>query len=346
MTFFKEPGAYFMVDGQFGSTGKGLLASYLAHHEGEKINLHCSNTGPNSGHTHWYKDEMTVLKQLPTAAVYRAQLGQQPNVYLTAGAQIRPGILATEIVLHDMQGLVTIHPCAVHVRESDVAAERDVMGPTFRTAGTRQGGGAALARKVLRDGSAVMKWDSELENGPWTLKDQSMIKWDQMISFHEVSQGFSLGINNPFFPKVTSRECTVAQALSDACLAPQLVRNVAMVVRTYPIRVGNADGHSSGDWYPDQKETTWLDINQGPEVTTVTKRQRRIATFSILQFRLALMANRPNLILINFMQYLKWEMRAEFVETLQAEAKATLGYEPELLFGYGPRVTDIRRNVE
>ena len=344
--FFNEPGVYAMVDGQFGSTGKGLLASYLAHHEGEKIDLHCSNTGPNSGHTHYFGDEKIVLKQLPSAAVYRAQMGQQPKVYLTAGAQIRPEILATEIALHDMKGLVTIHPCALHVRQEDIDAEKSVTSHTRKVAGTRQGGGAALARKVARDPSAIMRWDSELEDGPWTLKDQSMMKWDQMISFHEVSQGFSLGINNAFFPKVTSRECTVAQALSDACLAPQLVRNVAMVVRTYPIRVGNVDGYSSGDWYPDQKETTWAEIDQIPETTTVTNRQRRIATFSLLQFRLALMANRPSLILLNFMQYLKWEMRAEFVRTLEAEALATLGYKPTFLFGYGPKVTDIRKAVE
>jgi hypothetical protein len=30
MNWFEEPGAYVLVDGQFGSTGKGLLAAWIA----------------------------------------------------------------------------------------------------------------------------------------------------------------------------------------------------------------------------------------------------------------------------------------------------------------------------
>jgi adenylosuccinate synthase len=342
--FFNEPGAYFIVDGQFGSTGKGLLASYIAHHEGRAIDLHCNNAGPNSGHTHYFGDDKTVLKQLPTAAVYRAQMGQKPKIYLTAGAQINTRILDKEIREYKLEGCVTVHPCAVHIKDEDVTAEKN--GTIARVAGTRQGGGHALSRKVRRDPSSIMRWDSELDDGPWELHDYSDKKWNTFISLHEVSQGFSLGINNLFFPKVTSRECTVAAALSDACIAPQLVRDVAMVVRTYPIRVGNADGHSSGDWYPDQKETTWELLGVEPELTTVTKRVRRVASFSILQYRLALMANRPNLILVNFMQYVKWEMREEFAKTLRDEALVTLGFLPKFLYGYGPKVRDVKRNVE
>jgi len=55
----------------------------------------------------------------------------------------------------------------------------------------------------------------------------------------EVSQGFSLGINSEFYPKVTSRECTVMQGLADARIAPSKLAKTYMAIRTYPIRVGD-----------------------------------------------------------------------------------------------------------
>ena len=68
----QKKGAHVLVDGQFGSTGKGLLASYLAEKawdEGIDFDIVVTSAGPNSGHTFYHKGEKIVLKMLPSFAV-------------------------------------------------------------------------------------------------------------------------------------------------------------------------------------------------------------------------------------------------------------------------------------
>lgn len=340
---FKSPknGAYVLIDGQFGSTGKGLLASYLAERTGQDYSVVVSNAGPNSGHTSYFHDEKVVLKQLPTFAVMDRKfntLDEPLPVYLSGGAIINPDILNTEVNKHNIK--VVLNRNAVLIRPEDVLAE--ASGTVAAVAGTRQGVGAALARKVLRDPTAVVSsWD-----GGWspniTLDDGTAFDWSKLTAFVEVSQGFSLGIHSQFYPKVTSRECSVAQALADARIPPQLLNGVAMVIRAHPIRVGNFEGHSSGDCYPDQTETTWEEIGVDAELTTVTQRVRRVFTFSFLQYREALLANRPNLVFVNFMNYIKdLDDRRRFAANVIGYAEKTLGYQPQFLWGYGPKNEDV-----
>ena len=73
-----------------------------------------------------------------------------------------------------------------------------------------------------------------------------------------------------------------------------------MTCRSYPIRVGNTDKGTSGGWYPDQQETTWEALGVEPELTTVTKRVRRVATWSWQQFTDAVRANEPDAIWLGF----------------------------------------------
>ena len=66
-----------------------------------------------------------------------------------------------------------------------------------------------------------------------------------------------------------------------------------MSLRTFPIRVGNivdADGKelgNSGPFHPDSVETTFAALGVPEELTTVTKRVRRIASFSQQQYKAA-----------------------------------------------------------
>lgn len=344
---FQSPrnGAYVLVDGQFGSTGKGLLASYLAERTGHDYNVVVSNAGPNSGHTSYFGDEKVVLKQLPTFAVMDRKYNPDDEpmpIYLSAGAIINPDILNNEVEKHGVK--VFLNCNAALITPEDVLTEGS--GHIAGVAGTRQGVGAALARKVHRDPNAVVSH----YNGSWAndieLVDGSAFDWSKMTAFVEVSQGFSLGINSEFYPKVTSRECTAAQALADARIAPQLLQGVAMTMRTYPIRVGNHEGHSSGGWYPDQEETTWEDIGVDAEMTTVTQRVRRVATFSWFQYREALLANRPSLVFMNFMNYIQHKNhRHLFAVMVIKGAEDILGYKPQFLWGYGPKNSDVHGEV-
>lgn len=341
MRLFEDTGVHVLVDGQYGSTGKGVLAAWLAemaNMTGTNFEVTVSNAGPNSGHTSYFGDRKIVLKQLPTFAVISHLLGRTHLAQLSAGAVIDPIILRKEAL--EFPGLpIMVHPNAAVITVQDREAEQH--GSVAAVAGTRSGTGAAIARKVLRDPLAV--WGA---NGAGDRDMPSNVHTGYYVSgaraFMEISQGFSLGLNQRFYPKCTSRECTVSQGLADAGLPPRSVAKTYMTLRTYPIRVGNVDGFSSGDWYGDQDETSWEEIGQTPELTTVTQRVRRVATFSRGQLLDALRANDPDIVFINFMNYLSPAEQYAMRSILEIAAGFP-GIRPfDVLEGYGPTSADVR----
>lgn len=336
---FHPSGAHCLVDGQFGSTGKGALAAWLAAQPDQPDwKGVISSNGPNSGHTFYHEGEKHVLKQLPTFAVASHLLGRTIPVYLSAGAVINPKVLLDEMKRYP-EIPVYVHGCAAVVTDLDIASEHS--GSVAAVAGTRSGTGAAIARKVLRDPNAV--WSRCFGNSPGAGTYWHTFDTFQDAYFLEVAQGFSLGINSPFYPKVTSRECTVMQGIADARIPPRHVVKTYMSCRTFPIRVGNVDGFSSGDWYDDQDEITWADIGQEPELTTVTQRQRRIATFSWGQFMEACNANDPDFVFFNFMNYLEGIGQLAFLEDVydaRDDARRYFG----IILGNGPETKDISRH--
>ena len=341
---FESAGVHTIVDGQFGSTGKGVLAAWLARESVDKwcmFDAVISNAGPNSGHTFYYGGEKVVLKQLPTFAVAQAKRGVAPTIYLTAGAVIDPAILVAEAA--NYPGPIFIHPNAAVTTPKDKDAEHS--GTIAAVAGTRSGTGEVIARKVRRDPTAVMeyhRWASWLPHN--VAISVFPIHWRTRRYFMEVSQGFSLGINQRFYPKCTSRECTVSQALADASLPPQASSKVYMSLRAHPIRVGNVDGHSSGDWYPDQVETTWEALGVPQERTTVTNRVRRVATFSVKQLCDAMYVNCPDYLFVNFLNYLGDTSSEKYIKFRHDLLLARIqpdGTPPGLIGGFGPTSGDV-----
>ena len=338
---FDNTGVHCIVDGQFGSTGKGALAAYLARHVLKHELAHnfsgaIYSGGPNSGHTFYIGNEQVVLKQLPSFAVYLYLSGVTIPVYLSAGAIIDPVILKEEAGRYPNLPIY-VHPNAAIVTEADKEAEK--TGSIAAVAGTRSGTGSALARKILRYYDAVAG-HSLGHIAPNVVIQEHRLKPERNAYFMEVSQGFSLGINSHFYPKVTSRECTVMQGLADARIPPQMLARTYMAIRTYPIRVGDVDGYSSGTWYKDQYETDWKTLGVKAELTTVTKRVRRVATFSLDQFYDACRANHPDIVFVSHMDYLTEEAQAELYNTL-ITARNHMGQRFTFLYGYGPKPTDI-----
>jgi adenylosuccinate synthase len=330
------------VDGQFGSTGKGALSAYLAEmaiRKGVVGNFAGAiySGGPNSGHTFYHNEEKHVLKQLPTFSVYLTLDGKVAPAYLSAGAIIDRDILKAEAEKYPKLPIF-VHPNAAIVTDEDRKAEEG--GHIAAVAGTRSGTGFALMRKISRDPMAIAN-TSLGRIAPNVVIQNHRIKPESAAYFMEVSQGFSLGINSHFYPKVTSRECTVMQGLADARIPPRRLAMTYMAVRTYPIRVGNVDGYSSGEWYSDQSETNWGNIKVPAEITTVTKRVRRVASFSMDQFFDACHANFPDVVFISHMDYLKFEEQISLVEDIN-EAKSRLNQYFSLLFGFGPHVQDVK----
>lgn len=328
-----------LLDGQFGSTGKGLLAGAIA--DMEYIDVAATNNGPNSGHTCIINGKKIVAKQLPIAGIVN------PNcqIYLCAGAVINKEILFREMEEYNISPeRILIHPRAAIISEEDIAAEVRMDSLATQIASTRQGVGEALARKIRRDPYATVGFHADL--CPYLgVINLRRLCGDGGTTLMEVPQGMDLSINSCLdYPHCTSREIGVAQALSDLTVHPDFLGNVLVCLRTFPIRVGNLGENNSGACYPDQVETTWDKLGLAPERTTVTNRERRVFTWSWMQYSKMLDLYRPDVIFVNFMNYLKSmdkEDIEEYASIIIEKTGEVLHKSPIMLWGIGPDVKDI-----
>jgi adenylosuccinate synthase len=330
-------GATVLMDGQFGSTGKGLLAAVIAEASEGRIDIVSSSAGPNSGHTSYFGDEKVILTQLPTAGVHLHKLGYNgTRIQMNAGSVLTPSKLIQEVRDHANWPAVAIHPAAAVVDDMDVEYEKKLVG---LIGSTGKGTGAAMVRKILRHAGATAKHNL----GLFALKKDYYPPRGKSV-FVEVSQGHSLGINQGFYPFCTSRDCGVQQGLADAGVHPKDYRGSFMSLRTYPIRVAG----NSGPVYPDQKELNWEDLGFEPELTTVTQKVRRIFTWSRAQFREAIEVNQPDVLFLNFCNYISgnpesYEIDSFVHNNLFLPYCSILGRRPSLILtGHGPRNADVR----
>lgn len=351
--YIQEGKASVLVDGQFGSTGKGLLAAFLASQPHNDVDYAVTNASANAGHWTKFanpnKDDF-VCFHIPTFGVIQ----QDARIYLDAGAIIDPDVLNREVEeLGIDRKRIYIHPHAAVISEDGKTTERAAECYATAIGSTQKGVGEALSDKIRRDPYAVATMDRRLNdfNVEAVNLNEEMLAGARVSV--EVPQGYSLGIDAGFYPYCTSRNCTVAQGLSDAGIAPSALGRVAMSLRTFPIRVGHIydeDGNKIGDSgpvYPDQHELKW-DYFPGvtPEKTTVTGRVRRIFEWSRKQYRDALLENAPDIVFLNFMNYLnRLDEREYFALRAIKDYKRVLDKTPSVLYGYGPNVADVKTSI-
>ena len=326
-----------VTDGQHGSTGKGLISAALASVYFPDI-LSTTNL-PNAGHTAVSNTGAKfIAKALPAPAIVRKWIsGYNPHIVIGASAAFDLDQLHKEIGETGSEGHITIHPRAGIITEEHKQREiADKTGPKH-IASTLQGCGTYMSDKVMRRKELKLARDYPELAGhmpehmhkkikttitetslPLILKE--LMALGQTI-LHEGSQGFSLDINHgSHFPNCTSRSTTAIQNLADMGLNHNDIGDIYLVFRPYPIRVGNIveNGQTvgySGDCYPDNDEITWSDVAKAsgapPEVTageltTVTKRIRRVFTFSKIQLREAAIINGATKLALNFANYIDW----------------------------------------
>ena len=323
-------GCYITFDGQYGSTGKGLLNQLLGHHLHDVFGCYTNNAGPNSGHTAWRGDKKIVLKQLPMGGVEAHHWGSDARLYLNAGAVINRELLHKEISTHDLdKHSVLVHPNAATISFDNEEYEKRTIEKDIGS--TAQGVGGAIMDKIGRQPGVVYGGNKF----HW-----SYSPWEYHKTLVEVSQGFSLGINREFYPFCTSRECTPMQAMADLGAPPTAYRNSIVSLRTFPIRVGG----NSGPCYPDQEEISFEDLEVPPEYTTVTGRKRRIFTWSNTQFERMMASCDPGGMFINFMNYLPVEDSGEFVDRIVKDFTLFSPFNrmpSPVLLGWGANMSDV-----
>lgn len=368
---FLIPGkASFITGGQFGSEAKGAAAAWVAHNLISnnpgcgRFDIVTTNAGAQAGHTSIHNDVKRVVYHLPTAPlVAPGSIG-----YLNAGSIIDQDILTTEINEHWRSfSEFYIHPNAAIITSDCRAAEGRTNSAQTRIASTRKGVGEALARKVLRSGITIqMAAPGAIlpdDRASGTIGMIRRLDLNHILSYHnksvlvEVPQGFGLGLNQRFYPHCTSRECTPAQAASDAGIHHSLCGPVMLVLRTFPIRVGNLpfnmtenvpDGPNKTGWsggcYPDQREITWEELGVTPEITTVTKRVRRVFTWSHEQVREAISATRPTHVFLSHVDYISSnaDTVSGYVLSILTAAHQAGVEPPQIFYSIGPTTADVQ----
>jgi adenylosuccinate synthase len=346
-----EPGkAHFVVGGQFGSESKGAAAAWLALQmakRGKQYDYFTCNSGAQAGHTSIHNGKRRVSFNLPTAHfITHDEFGGHGIVYLNEGSVIDPDGFLKELSDYDTNGQIFIDPNAAIITDECKEAERDVNSSQTKIASTQKGVGEAISRKVRRAGMIARDCPKLKEFVRRIDLNTEMGKGASILV--EVPQGVSLSIRSDFYPHTTSRNCTPAQAMSDAGIHPSFYGSCLVVIRTFPIRVGNivaTNGEevgNSGECYPDQHEISWNDLGVEAEITTVTKRIRRVFTFSKQQLRETLALCRPDAIFLTFTNYIKEQAYLDEIESAIFSVSKEIGLAPpRVIYEFGPTTADV-----
>ena len=291
-----------VVGGQYGSEGKGKVALHIAQQSAARAVVRVG--GPNSGHTGIDRTGRPwVFRQLPAASL---ALGS--TVVLPAGSLIDAEILLAEIKELEVEPERVIIDSAATVvlpRHRSEEAEEHLVD---RIGSTGSGTGAALRDRMSRSSKHVLAGDYpplKSFTRPFVaglLRD--FLNQNERVVI-EGTQGFGLSLwHGTAYPHATSRDTTAASFVAESGLAPQDVDDVVLVLRSFPIRVGGNSG-------PLENEIDWptlaAEANLPPsyvELTSATKRVRRVARFHPEIVRRAIVVNQPHRIVMNHLDYI------------------------------------------
>lgn len=305
-----------IVGGEYGSEGKGNIAFHLA----PEYDMLVRVGGPNAAHkVYLASGEIFTHFSLPSGT----QAGHA-DLMLGPGAVVYPPELLSEIARCDVSASrLSIDPNVMVIEDVDKRAEAELVG---RIGSTASGTGSATARRIMRGKDVRLAAQIE-ELHPYVRPTYEILERAYAAGKRimlEGTQGSGLSLHHGPYPSVTSRDTNVAGCLAEAGIAPARVRKVVMVVRTYPIRVGGTSG-------PMTSELTWNEIERRSglaglaerELTSKTKKLRRVGEPEWDLFRRAAMLNAPTDVALTFADYLSatnaeaWRFEQLTDETIQ-----------------------------
>jgi adenylosuccinate synthase len=350
-----------VVGGQYGGEGKGKISAFITQQEEIDICIRCG--GPNSGHS-FVNDagQVVLLRQLPTGYIR-----PRTRLLIPAGALVDLEVLKYELETFRIDPRrVGVDRNAMIIEVSDKERESDLK-LRERLSSTLCGVGSAVARRVLR-GADVRTAEIASKNLSWleplitNVSEETNSALDKGKSvLVEGTQGYGLSLyHSDSYPKATSRDTTAAAFLSEVGLSPRLVTEIVLVFRTFPIRVSGAQAGPLNDeitWEIVQKESGYP--HPIHEMTTVSKKLRRVARFDWSLASNAVAMNRPTIIALNGLDYLLFDNEGapcfselspsarEFIGRMEKDLGvpvAFCGTSPSVLFGR--RYSDVHSTIQ
>lgn len=276
-----------VVGGQYGSESKGRTAGYLLRSDVSPApQLAVRIGGPQAGHIVVGRDPNAPssvmpdrhhwkLRAVPVGAVCR----EDARLAIGSGSEVDPERLFLELADLDRAGYaasdrIVLDPMATVMEPEH--RDREVNSDlTARQGSTSTGVGEARCDRVMRRATTVGDHDelpTVLPVHPVRdLAGEHLYAGGDVLI--EAAQGCHLDLYRGQYPYTTSGRTTAIDALAAAEIVPWAhpmhELQVWLAVRVNPIRVGGNSG-------PLKDETTWEELGVRPEITTVTKRIRRV----------------------------------------------------------------------
>lgn len=300
-----------VIGGQYGSEGKGHIASYLAREYDVLVRV----GGPNAGHKVFEEPTPYTFHHLPSG-----------TRCTEAGLIIGPGaVIDVEGLLKEINDCqidvkrLSIDPQVMIIEKRDVRSEERTLEKDIGS--TAQGVGYATSRRIIgrgrKQGGNVVRLARDIKILRPFLRE-SYEQFERAFAegkkiLLEGTQGTGLSLYHGRYPHVTSRDTTVSGCLAEAGISPGRIRKIVMVCRTYPIRVGNAPitGQTSGFM---SRPTSKAEIarRSGIPVSEIyqrergstTHRPRRVAEFDWALLRKAAALNSPTDLALTFTDYM------------------------------------------
>jgi adenylosuccinate synthase len=304
--------------GQFGSEGKGQIVAYLAQRNLPDWAVRVG--GPNAGHTFLLPNGNKQVVQTIPAPLFISE-----DVMGVIGAA---GLIHEDVFWREVEQAYEIigKPPWIYLDRSVGIITRAHMRKESMLKGsigsTGEGVGAATASRVMRDPETVLghpkhtkRFMEKVTSNPAFRRvqiapdtaltlNQALRSGDKVVI--EGTQGMGLSLcTSGYYPFATSRECTPQGMLAQTGIA---IENTAyleklMVIRTYPIRVGGTSGDLPGEITWKELKTRTKGYVKEAEITTVTKKKRRIAEIELSALQRAVYVTRPTGIALTFFDY-------------------------------------------
>lgn len=276
----------FVVGGQYGGEGKGLISAFLTYKK--PYNILVKPGGPNSYHHYRYQDQDYEFRMLPCGSIFP----EVEAIVFPPGCLIYVNQLFKEIEKYNIdEKKIKIDPQAGII--SDDLIKNQMNDGFYDKAGsTLTGTGYASAGRAKRRLRLATE-EKKLRN--FLVHTQQFIfeRMDEGILV-EGGQGYGLSNYHGDYPYCSSRDTTVAGFLSQLGLGHRYIGEVYLVIKCFPTRnhmgKGELNNELSKEFLNEHKD---IFLEYGIRSFGENMAKRRVGLFDFGVVERAVLANSP-----------------------------------------------------
>ena len=292
-------GATIVVDALWGDSGKGKVAAYTALRQKAAFCVR-AGTGTNAGHSIYFEDG----SEIRTHQLCCGWLHPDTQIRIGSGVAVDPEILVREIQRYKLADRTRVDLRCPVIAPEHRAREKGDRHLAATLGSVCSGSGAARADFVLRKARQardIRNLEEFLSDVPREINTACR---DGLSVVIESSQGTHLSLAlTTDYPFCTSDNCTAVAAADDAGLNWQYIRDVILVVKAVPSRVGEGPlPFEMGIGEQDRRGIAEYGVTTG-------RRRRKARGISWAHFEEAVMLNGPTQIALTFCDHLDPRVR-------------------------------------